>query len=247
MRLDDLLERPFRRRRGLDRLRFPSPLPARLGDARVVLRDLSAEGAGVLHQRQVPRNYRCLLVFEWEGKQFEMQCSVTRTSLERERHGPLSLTVYHSGLLFSDPASETEETMQQVIAVRVAMALERQRSNALAVSLESARELPPLEFEDGEGLSSSIDLSSFFIPRDTRPRVFIRCILSDGRWVRQVCVSPEQPADGFTVAADEPEAEIELLCLSYQQANEEGRRMIRTFAHLSVTEPAGIPRNYYSP
>ena len=46
--------------------------------------------------------------------------------------------------------------------------------------------------------------------------------------------TPQQPTDGFTVAAYEDEEELETLCRTYEQADEEGRSLIRLVAELSV-------------
>jgi hypothetical protein len=43
-----------------------------------------------------------------------------------------------------------------------------------------------------------------------------------------------QPADGFTVAGHEDEEEIAKLCEAYENADAEGRRLIRLVAELGV-------------
>jgi hypothetical protein len=46
--------------------------------------------------------------------------------------------------------------------------------------------------------------------------------------------SPEQPNNGFTVAAYEDDEELESLCQAYEIADEEGRRLIQLVAELSA-------------
>ena len=56
----------------------------------------------------------------------------------------------------------------------------------------------------------------------------------DGTWVRSMTSDPQQPPDGFTVAAYEYESDLEALCLAYEVADEEGRALIRLVSELSV-------------
>src|SRR5205085_11772288 len=63
----------------------------------------------------------------------------------------------------------------------------------------------------------------------------------DGAWHRRRVFLPEQPASGFTVARTEDSDEIQHLCRVYAVSDEEGRRLIRLFAELSVSNALEIP------
>jgi hypothetical protein len=65
--------------------------------------------------------------------------------------------------------------------------------------------------------------------------------LEQSSWQRRRVFLPEQPAAGFTVAKDEDVAEMQRLCRVYQASDEEGRRLIRLFAELSISEVLQIP------
>ena len=67
--------------------------------------------------------------------------------------------------------------------------------------------------------------------------------LENGQWQRRRVFLPEQPAAGFTVAKGEDVAEMQRLCRVYQASDEEGRRLIRLFAELSISEVLEIPPN----
>jgi hypothetical protein len=65
--------------------------------------------------------------------------------------------------------------------------------------------------------------------------------LEQGSWQRRRVFLPEQPAAGFTVARGEDPAEMQRLCEVYEASDEEGRRLIRLFAELSVSGVLQIP------
>ena len=68
-----------------------------------------------------------------------------------------------------------------------------------------------------------IDFGALYVP-----------LVREGQWWRIPTKSPVQPIDGFTVAAYEDDEEVHALCSSYESADDEGRRLIRLVAELSV-------------
>jgi hypothetical protein len=73
--------------------------------------------------------------------------------------------------------------------------------------------------------------------RRSRTPGYVSYRLKDGSWWRVPTSSSAQPEDGFTVAAHEDEEEIETLCRAYEQADDEGRQLIRLVAELSARGP----------
>jgi len=65
--------------------------------------------------------------------------------------------------------------------------------------------------------------------------VFVTYTLDGGVWTRRASLMPDQPANGFTIAAAEPQEHVELLCRTFEQGSVETRRLTRLFAELSVT------------
>ena len=63
----------------------------------------------------------------------------------------------------------------------------------------------------------------------------------NGAWSRRRVFLPEQPSVGFTVARGEDTAEMQRLCRVFEASDEEGRRLIRLFAELSVSDALEIP------
>jgi len=74
-----------------------------------------------------------------------------------------------------------------------------------------------------------------------RDAAFVCYRYEDGTWHRRHVFLPEQPASGFTVARSEDSAEIQQLCRVYAASDYEGRRLIRLFAELSVSNALEIP------
>jgi hypothetical protein len=62
-----------------------------------------------------------------------------------------------------------------------------------------------------------------------------------GSWHRRRVFLPEQPSVGFTVARAEDSEEMQRLCRVYAASDDEGRRLIRLFAELSVSDALEIP------
>jgi hypothetical protein len=73
---------------------------------------------------------------------------------------------------------------------------------------------------------------------------FISYRLEDGGWKRRHVFLPEQPSAGFTVARGEDADEMRRLCEVYEASDEEGRRLIRLFAELSVSSLLKIPPSH---
>jgi hypothetical protein len=70
---------------------------------------------------------------------------------------------------------------------------------------------------------------------------FLSFRFEHGGWKRRHVFLPEQPAIGFTVARGEDAEEMQRLCEVYEASDDEGRRLIRLFAELSVSDALQIP------
>ncbi|HYO79629.1 MAG TPA: hypothetical protein VE010_24400, partial [Thermoanaerobaculia bacterium] len=53
-------------------------------------------------------------------------------------------------------------------------------------------------------------------------------------WTSEKSATAEQPPDGFTIAAAEPEEQVALLCRTYESGDTEARQLTRMLAELSV-------------
>ena len=58
--------------------------------------------------------------------------------------------------------------------------------------------------------------------------------LENGVWTKRRALIAEQPPNGFTVSAGEPDDQVALLIDAYERGDDEARRMTRLLAELSV-------------
>jgi hypothetical protein len=64
---------------------------------------------------------------------------------------------------------------------------------------------------------------------------YVRWIFSeDGSWRSERALLPDQPEDGFTIAASEDQVQVALLRSTYESGNDESRKLTRMLAELSV-------------
>jgi hypothetical protein len=70
---------------------------------------------------------------------------------------------------------------------------------------------------------------------------FLSYRYENGAWRKRHVFLPEQPDMGFTVARGEDAAEMQRLCDVFKASDDEGRRLIRLFAELSVSDAMQIP------
>lgn len=182
-------------------------------------------GVRVAHQAALPDiGTSCTFEFEWEGRPVRLECVVRRTVVERPAKSQFDKALYHSGLeiMAKDDASETG--LRHLIEECVTRALDEQRANARGIPAIAAQ-----SFQTGKGGE------------------FIRCELINGKWRSSKTTSSDQPNSGFTVSADEELEKIEMLRSAYEGADEDGKKLIRTFAALSISKTEGIPTRRYNP
>lgn len=63
---------------------------------------------------------------------------------------------------------------------------------------------------------------------------FVRWTYDGTAWHSAQAATAAQPAEGFTIAAGEPEEQVVLLCRTYESGDAEARRLTRMLAELSV-------------
>ncbi len=193
--------------------------------ARVYIIDLSLSGARIAHQGTLPPPGReCVLTFEWEHHPIELRCEITRNTLERLAKNASEKSLYHAGLRIIDADQESRDALRTMIAALVARALDEQKANARGIPAEAAQ-----CFQTGKGTE------------------FLRFELLNGSWRRTATTRPEQPAHGFTISAAEDREHIEMLCHTFANSDEPGRKLIKLMAELSISQSEGVPTRRYTP
>lgn len=200
-------------RREFQRLVLDPPADARLDGQGVKLIEIGILGARIRHGFPLYGKKAGLLAFSWRGKSIELDCVVVRTS-------PGASEDQESGLQFSRARGVSDELLREMLSEKVRPILEARRS------------------EPGSIPITDIDADVTIRPRDAG---YFCYRLENGQWQKTRAFLPEQPSVGFTVARHENAREIERLCRAYQNADAEGRRLIRLFAELSVSEAMHLP------
>jgi hypothetical protein len=196
-----------------------------VGSVVVVVIDVSLAGVRVAHQEPLPPvGGTSVLKFEWEGRRFSGPCEVRRTRTEKPARSEFEKPLYHSGL-FLPVEGENERVLREIVASAVSRALDEQKANANGIPAIAAQ-----SFQTGKGDD------------------FVRYELKGGTWTQTPTRDPKQPhGEGFTISASESPGKASMLCRAYESGDADGRRLIRTFASLSISKVEGVPTRRYTP
>jgi hypothetical protein len=205
-------------RREFQRLALDPPIPGSLGATAISILEIGVLGARVHHGEPLDAE-RGDLRFAFEGKEIGLQCQVVRSVPSRDAKYPGS--GIESGLRFVAAIGNSGDVLREMLARLVLQELERSRAG-------NGTPLPAPEI-DGDKTVRGIE-AGFSCYR-----------LENGCWSRRPVFLPEQPASGFTVARGQDAEEMQRLCLVYAASDDEGRRLIRLFAELSVSDALQIP------
>ena len=206
-------------------MKLPRPLSGRVGTARIYLVDASVEGIRVAHQGSLPAvGQTCRISFDWEGDSIEIDCLVIHNSLFKLAKSAEEKSVYHAGLSITNAIGESRTMLWRLVADVVARALDEQKANARGIPAVAAQ-----VFQTSKGND------------------YIRCELIDGTWRRTQTNRPEQPANGFTISAEEPADQVQMLCETFAVSDAAGRKMIQTMAEMSISKSEGVPTRRYNP
>ena len=211
-------------RRRYGRIKLDFPLPARFGDARVRVIELSMRGFLAAHEGRIAAGESRPLVIHAEGANLTIDCTVMRSTLWRLAKSMGEQSVYHSGLRIAEMSADANKLLRDLVAERVLRALEEQKANA--------RGIPPLAaymYQPGKG------------------ELFRRCEFIDGIWRKTETIRSSQPPNGFTIAADVDPELVQILCDTWETTTDEGRRLTQLLAELSLNPSEGVPVRRYDP
>jgi hypothetical protein len=204
-------------RREFQRLRLDPPIPGTFAATAVALVDVGVLGSRVHHGAPLDEK-NGELRFSYEGEEIALRCEVVRTTDSQNAKYPGS--GLESGIRFIAALGESGDRLRSMLASLVSRELEERRSATL------------------KGIGHGIDGDRTVRGADAG---YLSYQFENGVWHRRRIFIPEQPLMGFTVARNEDSQEIQRLCHVYQASDEEGRRLIRMFAELSVSDALNIP------
>ena len=210
-------------RRQFGRIALDPPLRGWVGDVQVDVVEASVTGFRVVHFVRFPPVISRQIRVEWDGREMRFACQIIRSMLfQLATAGQKS--VYQSGVRLEEPVGNSEQVLRDLIADRVVRALEEQKANW--------RGIPP---------------AGHYVVQVGKGDRFRRCELIEGRWRKVDTTLRSQPDHGFTVSAELPPNLVELLCRTFEKADEEGRRLTRILAELSIRKDEGGPTRRYEP
>ncbi len=204
-------------RREFQRLRLDTPLPGTFGAVAVTILEAGVLGARLQHAE--PLEERGELRFWYEGNEIALRCDVVRTFEADAVRYPGGGFI--TGLRFRSALGNSGDHLRVMLAHLVSVAIEsRGDSSATRIRLRAV---------DGDRTVRGSDAH------------FISYRLENTGWRKRHVFLPEQPQLGFTVARGEDADEMQRLCEVYEASDEEGRRLIRLFAELSISDALQIP------
>ncbi|HYI12863.1 MAG TPA: hypothetical protein VEK57_27695 [Thermoanaerobaculia bacterium] len=208
-------------RREFQRLKLSKPILATMRGANALILDIGVAGAFLEHYGTAEHGERFNLVFRWQAEDVEFHCEVARSLIIREPGGDGKSLVSHTGVRFVEAVGDANARLQDLIATFVGHILAAQKANAAG--------------ERGDSAGASV-LARLGEARRKRSRGYIAHHLKDGNWWHAPTSSPKQPPDGFTTGTHEDEDEVESLCRTYADGDQEARDLIRLVAELSLLQ-----------
>ena len=204
-------------KREFERVHLEHPIPARLSGQPVSVLDLAVGGARLIGSVSVTPASIHELAIEWEGQTIRAKCSITRCVMR-------ALDAFEIGVRIIETDPDADRMMHHLMATYVLRAIDEQRAN-----WEGKAPMGPYVYVEGKS------------------ERYKRCELVNGGWQVQPTRRPEQPANGFTVSVEVPPHLLNMLRETYEMTDEEGRRLLRILAELSINKAEGVPTRRYVP
>ena len=201
-------------RREFQRLHLTHPIPATLGDKPLKLVEIGILGARLHHNDPIAGDY-AELRFNHYANEISMKCEIVRANLESRKGG------LETAVRFLAAIGDSGDRLRDLLAELVMRELDLRRTHpGTAVEVETI---------DGDDTVRGTDAG------------FLCYRFENSAWTRRRVFLPEQPSIGFTVARSEDNTEMQRLCRVFEASDDEGRRLIRLFAELSVSDALEIP------
>jgi hypothetical protein len=194
-------------RRSQERLHMVRPINGWFGDHAVRVLDLSTSGGRIESAEEIPLGSRGLFRFVWRKQEIEVTAEIVRAGKDDE------------GLRFTEESG----VVRRLISEANAEVRRAQAANALGLREQN--------IIDGDQTLTAASAAQRGLTRG-----FVIWTYDGNAWSNRKALLPDQPPDGFTVAAAESEEQVEKLRKSYEKGDEEGRNLIRRLAELSVAK-----------
>lgn len=209
-----------RERREFQRLPLPEGVLARFGGSEVRLVEIGISGARLEHGWRETIGRTAQLMFDWENESIAIDCEIVRSAFvpgsDGKEHGE-GPSHHHSGVVFVGADEASADALRRALSSAVLRRLGNQGPH--------------------DGIA---DYDDTLRPGDA---MFLTYTFEDGVWKKRRAFLPEQPEEGFTVAADAEKGELQRLCRAWEQAGADGRQLLRLFCELSISDAMNVPRS----
>ena len=203
-------------RREFQRLTLNPPVPGTLDTAAVSILEIGVLGGRVQHGARFDTT-KSELRFSYRDSEVALRCEIVRTS---ESGGKYPGAGFESGLRFVAAIGESGDRLREMLSELVTAELEQRRDASM------------------HGVGPAVDGDKTVRGKDAG---YLSYRLDQHGWSKRRVFLPEQPPAGFTVARSTDTEEMRRLCEVYEASDAEGRRLIRLFAELSVSDALQIP------
>lgn len=203
-------------RREFQRLTLDPSVPGTFGTTAVSLMEVGVLGSRIHHGAALTEQYGELR-FSHNGEEIAMKCEVIRSIASQQSKYPGSGV--ESGIRFLAAIGESGDRLRTMLGELVSRELKLRHNTPV-------------------NDKNAIDGDKTIRGKDAQ---FVCYRFDNNAWSKRRIFLPEQPANGFTVARGEDTDEMQRLCRVYVASDDEGRRLIRLFAELSVSDVLQIP------
>jgi hypothetical protein len=218
-------------RRATERVSLAENLEGTLGGMAVRLVEVSTTGARLEHLERATVNSTLSLRFSWGGERVAIPSRVTRSEISSRRGSSL---LYHSGVEFT---AVDEAALATLAALVEANRPEVDTDPDRAIDRDDTLPKPPPDPD-----ATHRRAPSFFSIDDADAAMpFAQYRLSERGWTKDYVASPEQPADGFTIAREDHD-ELPALQRTYESADDETRHMMRIALQSQLEARQGTAR-----
>jgi hypothetical protein len=198
-------------RREFQRICIDPPMSATFGGTPVDFIEVGILGARLRHDGALESPSE--LRVPYRGREIVMRCEVVRTfDVGASKE---------SGLRFVAAVGDSGDLLRELLYDCVTRELEEIRDITL-------RRLK------GRSVDGDITVRG-------KDASFVSYRLEGSGWKKRAVFLPEQPNIGFTVSRSEDPDEMQTLCQVYLASDDEGRRLIRLFAELSISSVLNLP------
>jgi len=203
-------------RRKRERLRPSTAVRVNIGRGCGTLLDLSEGGMRVRHTGAVARRSQVRVTVNWQSERFYADAEVLASRVAGLGDGETAATIFESRFRFVRLSEYSQVVLDRLLAAISSRELRGWVANLRGWSDES------------RGSS-----------RSPETEAFIRCRLIGMRWQTKWTHDTIQPENGFLLPASISPQELTRLCDTYNQADADGRHLIRVMADEAVKEALG--------